>query len=84
MRLPRFRLSTLMLLVVIAALATALVVQQGRSVARQRLRAEEQRRVAEKALYQAEMALARAAASSLAPPPPAPAGGTGASRKRWP
>ena len=39
MRPPRFRLSTLMLLIVIAALATALVVQQVR-LERERRRAD--------------------------------------------
>jgi len=68
MRPPRFRLSTLMLLIVIAALATALVVQQAR-LARDRMRAEMAARDA------AARTASLAAPPAPAPAPPNPAGG---------
>jgi hypothetical protein len=76
MRPPRFRTSTLMLLVVIVALAAALVVQQAR-MGRERIRAEVARVQAEEAL-RAAAALRTTPAAPARPPAtlsPAHAGG---------
>ena len=76
MRLPRFRISTLMLLVVIVALATALVVQQVQTIERERLQAEMARREAKAALRAANALLSTPRALA----PPVHAGGTGAAK----